>query len=141
MATDIILDVKNLNTSFISDKQEIKIIKDVSLQLRKGATLAIVGESGCGKTVTVHSIVRLMPQNARIKSDHVIYRSAKSGQMKEYRLDKMANYGRAMRSLRGPEFSMIFQDPMALAPRSSKACSSITRRWRRRKRWTGRSTC
>jgi peptide/nickel transport system ATP-binding protein len=113
MATDIILDVKNLNTSFISDKQEIKIIKDVSLQLKKGATLAIVGESGCGKTVTVHSIVRLMPQNARIKSDHVIYRSAKSGKMKEYRLDKMANYGRAMRSLRGPEFSMIFQDPMA----------------------------
>ncbi|MDW7656549.1 MAG: ABC transporter ATP-binding protein [Bacillota bacterium] len=113
MAAEVILDVKNLNTSFITDKQEIKIIKDVSLQLKKGATLAIVGESGCGKTVTVHSIVRLMPQNALITSDHVIYRSGKSGEQKEYRLHKMANYGKAMRSLRGPEISMIFQDPMA----------------------------
>jgi len=113
MANEVILDVKNLNTSFICDKKEIKIIKDVSLQLKKGSTLAIVGESGCGKTVTVHSIVRLMAKNARIKSDHVIYRSFKGGKAKEYHLDKMANFGKEMRSLRGPEISMIFQDPMA----------------------------
>ena len=114
MASDeIVLDVQNLNTSFMSDGKEIKIIKGVSLQLKKGSTLAIVGESGCGKSVTVHSIVRLMPKNARIMAEHVTYRSTKSGAMKEYRLDKITNYGKEMRSLRGPEISMIFQDPMA----------------------------
>ena len=113
MANDIILDVKNLNTSFISEKREIKIIKDVNLQLKKGTCLAIVGESGCGKSVTVNSILRLMAKNARIRSDYVIYRSYKDGKEKEYHLDKMSNYGREMRSLRGPEISMIFQDPMA----------------------------
>ena len=51
---DIVLDVKKLNTSFISDKKEIRIVKDVSFQLKRGTTLAIVGESGCGKSVTVH---------------------------------------------------------------------------------------
>lgn len=54
---DFVLDVKNLNTSFVSDRKEVRIIKDVSLRLRRGTTLAVVGESGCGKSVTVHSIV------------------------------------------------------------------------------------
>lgn len=110
----IILDVKNLNTSFKSDGQVIKIIKDVSFHLEKGRSLAIVGESGCGKSVTVHSVTRLMAKNAIINSDHVIYRSYRnSEEPKEYRIDKMSNYGKEMRSLRGPEISMVFQDPMA----------------------------
>ncbi len=113
MANEVVLDVKNLCTSFVTDKHETKIIKNVSFQLKKGTTLAVVGESGCGKSVTVHSVVRLMPKNAKIQSDHVIYRSFKGDAPKEYRLDKMSNYGREMRSLRGPEISMIFQDPMA----------------------------
>lgn len=110
----IILDVKNLNTSFKSDGKLIKIIKDVSFQLEKGRSLAIVGESGCGKSVTVHSVTRLMAKNAVVSSDHVIYRSYRnSEEVKEYRIDKMSNYGKEMRSLRGPEISMVFQDPMA----------------------------
>lgn len=67
--------------------------------MRRGSTLAIVGESGCGKSVTVHSIVKLMAKNAIVKADHVIYRSAKDG--KEYRLDQMKPYGADMRRLRG----------------------------------------
>ncbi len=113
MENEIVLDVKNLCTSFVTDRHETKIIKNVSFQLRKGTTLAVVGESGCGKSVTVHSVVRLMPKNARIRSEYVIYRSFKGAAPKEYRLDRMSNYGREMRSLRGPEISMIFQDPMA----------------------------
>ena len=113
MANDVILDVKNLSTSFISEKREIKIIKNVSFQVKKGTCLAIVGESGCGKSVTVNSAVQLMPRNAKVTADHVIYRSFKSGEMKEYHLDKMKRYGKEMRSLRGPEIGMVFQDPMA----------------------------
>ena len=108
---DIVLEVKNLNTSFVSDKKQVRIIKDVSLRLRRGTTLAVVGESGCGKSVTVHSVVKLMAKNAIVKADHVIYRSAKDG--KEYRLDQMEPYGKEMRNLRGAEIGMVFQDPMS----------------------------
>lgn len=69
---DIVLDVRKLNTSFVSDGQTIRIVKDVSFQLKRGKTLAIVGESGCGKSVTVHSIVKLLPQNARFNADAVV---------------------------------------------------------------------
>jgi len=113
LAKEVILDVKNLSTSFISEKREIKIIKNVSFQVKKGTCLAIVGESGCGKSVTVNSAVQLMPRNAKVTADHVIYRSFKSGEMKEYHLDTMKRYGKEMRSLRGPEIGMVFQDPMA----------------------------
>ena len=110
MADDIILDVKNLNTSFFVDGKEVHIIKNVSLQAKRGKTLALVGESGCGKSVTMHSIVRMMPKNARVKSDYVLYRSLKGNIKKEYRLDLMSNYGKDMRRLRGTEISMIFRD-------------------------------
>ena len=108
---EYVLDVKDLSTSFVSDHKEVRIIKDVSLRLRRGTTLAVVGESGCGKSVTVHSIVRLMARNARVKADHVIYRSKKDG--KEYHLDKLEPYGAEMRRLRGSEIGMVFQDPMS----------------------------
>lgn len=111
--SDIILDVKNLNTSFVSDKKETSIIKEVSFQLKKGTILALVGESGCGKSVTVSSVAGLMPKNAKVSADHIIYRSEKEGTLKEYELDKLPNTGKEMRSLRGAEISMIFQDPMA----------------------------
>ena len=108
---DFVLDVKNLSTSFVSDKKEVRIVKNVSLRLRRGTTLAVVGESGCGKSVTVHSIVKLMPKNAKVTADQVLYRSAKDG--KEYRLDQMEPYGSEMRKLRGAEIGMVFQDPMS----------------------------
>lgn len=110
---DIILDVRNLNTSFCSDKKEIKIVKDVSLTLKRGSCLAIVGESGCGKSVTVHSIVKLMAKNAILKSDGVYYYPKHDGKKKEYRLDTLKNYGSEMRGIRGKEIGMVFQDPMS----------------------------
>ena len=110
---DIILDVKKLNTSFVSDRKETRIIKDVSFQVKRGKTLAIVGESGCGKSVTVHSIVKLLPKNARVKAEKVQYNALKDGKVTEYALDQMEPYGREMRMLRGPEIGMVFQDPMS----------------------------
>ncbi len=112
MSDEIILDVKNLSTVITTDRVPVRIVKDVSFQLRRGRTLAIVGESGCGKSVTMQSVVKLVSRNYHITADHVLYRSFRSGAPKEYRLDKLAPYGRVMRSLRGPEISMVFQDPM-----------------------------
>ena len=110
---DIILDVKKLNTSFISDRKEIRIVKDVSFQLKRGTTLAVVGESGCGKSVTVHSIVKLMARNARVSAEKVQYNASRDGNIVEYRLDGLEPYGAEMRSLRGSEIGMVFQDPMS----------------------------
>lgn len=110
---DIILDVSHLNTSFMVEKKEIKIVKDVSFRVKRGTTLAIVGESGCGKSVTVHSIAKLMPKNAVVKADKIQYNALRDGQVHAYRLENMAPYGNEMRSLRGTEIGMVFQDPMS----------------------------
>lgn len=64
----IILNVENLNTTFISDKKEIKIVKNVSFQVKRGKALAVVGESGCGKSVTMNSIMRFLGKNADCES-------------------------------------------------------------------------
>lgn len=112
---DIVLDVKKLNTSFVSDGKTVRIVKDVSFQLKRGKTLAIVGESGCGKSVTVHSIVKLLPQNARFHADHVLYRrlDEKTGKVSEFNIAEMNPKGKEMRALRGADLGMVFQDPMS----------------------------
>lgn len=111
---DIVLDVRKLNTSFISDKKEVKIVKDVSLQLKRGTTLAIVGESGCGKSVTVHSVMRLLAPNAKFTADKVSYiEKREDGTAIEHDLSRMNPKGKEIRELRGPHMSMVFQDPMS----------------------------
>ena len=110
---DVIMDVRGLNTSFITNKKEIKIIKNVSFRVLRGHTLAVVGESGCGKSVTMHSIARLLPENARMTAEAIELSVEQNGELNTIRLDKLKAYGREMRSLRGTHIGMIFQDPMA----------------------------
>ncbi len=110
---DIVLSVKNLSTSFISDRKEVKIVKNVSFDLKRATTLAIVGESGCGKSVTVHSIVKLMPKNAIVKADYIRYTQKNGEETKDFDLSLLEPYGKEMRSLRGPDIGMVFQDPMS----------------------------
>ena len=111
---DIVLDVQKLNTSFISDKKEVKIVKDVSFQLKRGTTLAIVGESGCGKSVTVHSVMRLLAPNAKFSAEKVSYLEKKEdGSVVENDMSKMNPKKKEIRALRGPHLSMVFQDPMS----------------------------
>lgn len=111
---EIILSVKNLNTNFICDKKEIHIVKNVSFDLKRATTLAIVGESGCGKSVTMNSIMRFLGNNARITADKIQYNSMHDGKIKKYHIEsiKKAN-GAEMRALRGKKISMVFQDPMS----------------------------
>ena len=111
---DIILDVKNLNTTFISDRKKIRIVKNVSFQLKRGSALAVVGESGCGKSVTMNSIMRFLGRNAIIEADKIQYNALRDGKVTEYRLEQIEKpHGPEMRALRGPEMSMVFQDPMS----------------------------
>jgi len=100
-----ILDVENLQVSFHTYAGEVKAVRGVDFHLDKGETLAIVGESGCGKTVTSKAIMRLLPEPmpAEIKKDSkIIFDGKNILDMNE----------KELRKLRGSDISMIFQDPM-----------------------------
>ena len=107
---DIVLKVDNLQTKFKVGKRIVHAVNDVSFELRAGTTLGIVGESGCGKSVTAHSILQLLPKNGMITNGSVVYRT-KDG--KELDLTSFKRAGKDIRQIRGQEIAMIFQDPMA----------------------------
>ena len=106
--SDILLQVDNLTTAFDTDAGQLTAVDGVSFDVRKGRTLGIGGESGCGKSVTAMSIMRLLPQPmGKILSGKVLF----DGQ----NLAKVS--AEDMRSIRGNRISMIFQEPMtALNP-------------------------
>lgn len=97
-----LLEVKNLSVSFDSPAGEVQAVRDVSFSLKKGEVLAIVGESGCGKSVLCKSIMKLLPASARIKEGKILIRGCDITNYREQDMQK----------LRGSIFSMIFQDPM-----------------------------
>mgnify|MGYP000367059421 CR=1 FL=1 len=102
-----ILEASDLSVSFETDAGEVQAVRDVSLSLKEGEVLAIVGESGCGKSVLCKSLMKMLPENARIKSGKILANGIDITGYKE----------RDMAKLRGTLFSMVFQDPMtALNP-------------------------
>ena len=102
-----LLEVKNLSVSFHTRQGEVEAVRDVSFTLHPGEVLAIVGESGCGKSVLCKSIMKLLPRNAQIKSGTILADGA----------DITRYSQREMERLRGRLFSMVLQDPMtALDP-------------------------
>ena len=97
-----ILELKNLTVSIDSPMGKVEAVRGVSLGLRPGEVLAIVGESGCGKSMLCRSIMKLLPKSARIESGQIIANGA-----------DITNYSqRDMNRLRGKLFSMVLQDPM-----------------------------
>ena len=109
MEKRVLLNVENLSTSFLVGKQEVRIIKDVSFPVYQSRTLAIVGESGCGKSVTVHSILQLLPKNGRLTGGKITYYKGDKALV----MSDMKRNGPEIRALRGQDIGMIFQDPMA----------------------------
>ena len=102
-ATEAVLEVRNLVTSFHVGGRWVNAVDDCSFQVRKGKTLGIVGESGCGKSVTSLSIMRLIPQPpGRITSGSIHFEGR----------DLLALRENEMRKIRGNRISMIFQEPM-----------------------------
>jgi oligopeptide/dipeptide ABC transporter ATP-binding protein len=98
-----LLEVKNLQTSFFTERGEVKAVDHINFDLYKGKTLGIVGESGCGKSVTSLSIMRLIPSPpGKIVGGEILYK----GQ------DLLKLNMEQMRKIRGNEISMIFQEPM-----------------------------
>ncbi|MBS5938358.1 ABC transporter ATP-binding protein [Clostridium sp.] len=97
-----LLEVKNLKTSFRTHIGDVQAVRGVSFHLDKGEALGIVGESGCGKSVTMMSIMRLLADNAMIDSDAIIFNGQDISNPTE----------KEMQEIRGNEMAMIFQDPM-----------------------------
>jgi oligopeptide transport system ATP-binding protein len=97
-----LLQLENLSLSFDTPEGEVQAVRGVDLTVKKGEILAIVGESGCGKTVMCQSVMKLLPKNARITSGKIVVDGTDITNFTE----------KEMRSLRGTAFSMIFQDPM-----------------------------
>lgn len=103
MNTDLVLEVKDLKTHFVTSTGTAKAVDGVSFTLKKGEILGIVGESGSGKSVTVSSIMRLLPQPiGRIVDGKILFNNMDLVQVSE----------KEMLKIRGKDISMIFQDPM-----------------------------
>ncbi|WP_320127792.1 ABC transporter ATP-binding protein [uncultured Sphaerochaeta sp.] len=98
-----LLEVEKLSVSFLVRKEWVSAIDDVSFFIGKGETLGIVGESGCGKSVTSMSILQLLPRNiSRIDCGSIVFKDK----------DIVGYTGKQMTHLRGEEIAMIFQDSM-----------------------------
>lgn len=98
----VLLEVKNLETAFSTDSGVYNAVDSISFQVQKGKTLGIVGESGCGKSVTSLSLMRLVQNPGFIKSGEILFNGVNLLELKE----------EEMRRIRGNKIAMIFQEPM-----------------------------
>ena len=107
--------VSNLKTYFNTLDGVVRAVNGVDLEISAGETLGIVGESGCGKSVTAFSILRLLPKTSRIAAGEILYR--RRDQQELIDLVKVDPNGDLIRSIRGNEIAMIFQEPLtSLSP-------------------------
>lgn len=97
-----LVEVKNLNLGFNLSNGFIQVIHNVSFSIKKGETLAIVGESGCGKTLSAMSILNLLPKNAQIKSGEILFKNENLLNKNNFQMQK----------IRGKNIALIPQDPM-----------------------------
>lgn len=102
MTEEILLEVKNLHTDYVTGEKKIHAVNDVSFQIIKGETFGLIGESGCGKSATCKSLIRLMREPGRITSGEILYQG-----------ENLLTYTeKEMQKIRGREISMVFQNPM-----------------------------
>ena len=98
----LLLDIRGLSVSFPTRRGLVRAVRDLDLSIARGETLALVGESGCGKSVTAHAVTRLLPVPGRIDAGSIHFDGT----------DLVGLTEREMRAYRGERISMIFQEPM-----------------------------
>ena len=103
----MLLTINNLHTDFALDAGTIRAVRGLDLELPRGETLCLVGESGCGKSIAALSVLRLIPAPGKIVTGGITFQSAAGA----VDLAALSENGRAMRAIRGKEIAMIFQEP------------------------------
>ncbi|MEZ4637811.1 MAG: ABC transporter ATP-binding protein [Caldilineaceae bacterium] len=115
MTNDVLLDVKDLRTYFFLDEGTVRAVDGVDFTVHRGKTLGVVGESGCGKSVTARAILSIVPRPGKIVDGQILLhkredRNAQSETVID--LAALRPTGGEIRSIRGAEISMVFQEPM-----------------------------
>lgn len=114
-SNDVILEIKNLKTYYFLEKGTVKAVDGVNLSLDRKTTLGIVGESGCGKSVTARSVMRIIksPPGKIVEGEILLHRkTGNNGNKQVVDLAQLNPRGSEIRNIRGGEVSMIFQEPM-----------------------------
>ena len=99
---ETLLKINNLNLGFEIEDNFYNAVKDFSFELQKGSIHSIIGESGSGKTMSVMSIIKLLPKNAKITSGEILYNGINLLNLKESEINK----------IRGKKIALVPQDPM-----------------------------
>ena len=114
----MLIEVKDLKTYFFLDEGTVRALDGVDFNIWRGQTIGVVGESGCGKSVTARSILRIVPKPGRIVGGEItLHRQldaeGNGGQTEELKLTQLDATGQVMRSIRGAEIAQVPQEPMA----------------------------
>ncbi len=112
MDKDTLLEVNNLKTHFAQKEGTVRAVDGANFAIKPGQTIGVVGESGCGKSMTARTVMRIEPHNAQISGEILFNRAAGMGTdvVDMAQLDKS---GDQIRSIRGADIAMIFQEPMS----------------------------
>lgn len=113
---DILIEVKDLRIEFDVRAGIVKAVDGLNMTIKRGKTLGVIGESGCGKSMTARAILNMIPRPGKITSGSITYhRHPKHGDGKEELIDltKLEPDGKLIREIRGGEIGMIFQEPMS----------------------------
>ena len=116
MDNNVLLEIKDLRVSFPLDEGTVRAVEGVDLTIRRGEVLGVVGESGCGKSITAHSILRIIPQPGRIDSGQILFHPPGASGTNENGVVDLAKFnptGPEIRNIRGKDIAMIFQEPMS----------------------------
>jgi len=110
---NLLLEIKDLRVSFPLDEGLVRAVEGVDLSIQRGEVLGVVGESGCGKSVTAHSILRIISAPGRVDSGQILYHSSEANQTRIVDLARLNPTGSEIRNIRGKDIAMIFQEPMS----------------------------
>ena len=122
-----LLEVKDLKIHFFTDEGVVKAVDGIDLNITRGKTLCLVGESGCGKSVASRAFLHIVHSPGRIVGGKILYRSrASDSSENEVDIAQLDARGREIRSIRGKEIAMIFQEPMSSLSMMHSVGSQIT---------------